>query len=156
MTRLPGERFLLCSHEADDTLASSDIAFATSSVRSGSGKRAVTLKANCPVNEWFAFQSSPEDFEEWDQAALELVWTRLHQALPELGQDIEIIETANPGTFYEDTRRKLGMVMGIEQATGLPRLGYQTTLPNVFMIGDTISPATMADVCESALGFTTT
>jgi phytoene dehydrogenase-like protein len=138
--RLPSERFLVCSNEADESLDTSDISFAASSVQSLAGKRAVTLKANCPVSGWFAFQSSAEDFEAWDQEALERVWTRLHQAVPELNGDIEVIETANPRTLYDDTRRKLGMVLGIEsiwQTVGL--FDCRTTLRNVFMIGDTVS-----------------
>ena len=61
----------------------------------------------------------------------------MHAALPELGSDIEIIETANPRTYYDLTRRKLGMVLGVEQnsATALTR----TFLPNLFIVGDTIS-----------------
>lgn len=139
LKRLPAERFLVCSKEADDTLESSDITFATSSVQAVNGKKAVTIKTNCQVNDWFAFQSGPEDFEAWDQEALERVWTRLHQAVPELSGDIEVIETANPRTFYEDTRRKLGMVMGFEKTpAALAAVGCATTLSNVFMIGDTI------------------
>ena len=138
--RLPAERFLVCSNEADDSLDSGDITFAISSAQAVAGKKAVTIKTNCPVNDWFAFQSSPEDFEAWDQEALERVWTRLHQAVPELSGDIEVIETANPRTFYEDTRRKLGMVMGFEKTPeALAGVGCATTLSNVFMIGDTIS-----------------
>ena len=140
LERLPAERFLVCSNEANDSLDSSDITFATTSVQTLPGKTAVTLKANCPLNDWFAFQSSPEDFEAWDQEALEQVWTRLHQAVPELGSDIEVIETANPRTFYEDTRRKLGMAMGFEKTPQtLAGAGFATSLSNVFMVGDTIS-----------------
>jgi phytoene dehydrogenase-like protein len=105
------------------------------------------------VNDWFAFQSSPEDFEAWDQEALEQVWTRLHQAVPELGSDIEVIETANPRTFYEDTRRKLGMVMGFEKTPlTLSGVDHHTTLSNVFMIGDTISETFgVASLSQAAL-----
>jgi prolycopene isomerase len=153
MQRLPAERFLVCSKDANETLDASDLTFAASSVQSMKGKTAVTLKANCPVNDWFAFQSSPEDFEAWDQEALEQVWTRLHEAVPELGSDIEVIETANPRTFYEDTRRKLGMVMGFEK-TPLTLWGvdHHTTLSNVFMIGDTISETFgVASLSQAAL-----
>ncbi len=138
LKRLPGERFLLCSNEAGNTLDASDVTFATSSVQTVAGKSAVTIKANCPVSEWFAFQSSAEEFEEWDQEALETVWTRLHQMVPELSSDIEVIETANPRTFYDDTRRKLGMVMGFERTLqSASAVGHRTSLSNVFLIGDT-------------------
>ena len=77
-------------------------------------KRPVTFTTETEVDSWFTYQSSEEDYDEWDQAALEQFWKRVHAALPELGGDIEIIETANPRTYYDQTRRKLGMVLGIE------------------------------------------
>jgi prolycopene isomerase len=139
IARLPGERF---------TVGEFSVAIAPAG--SGpSGKRAVTIKTETDPADWFAFQASEEEYEERDQAALEEVWSRLHAALPSLGADIEIIETANPRTFYDLTRRKLGMVLGIEPKT--PSLGHNTSLPNVFMIGDTITAtATLDAVVESA------
>ncbi len=120
------------------------------------GKRAVTLKTSTDPTDWFAFQSSEEEYEERDQAALEDFWTRLHAALPTLGSDIEIIETANPRTFYDLTRRKLGMVLGLDPAPAEP-LGHRTSLSNVFMVGDTITSAPGLDiVVESALALANT
>ena len=106
------------------------------------GKRAVTFTTRTDVDSWFAYQSSEEDYEEWDQAALEQFWNRLHAALPELGSDIEVIETANPRTYYDSTRRKLGMVMGVDSGEST---SLQTSLPNVFMAGDTVSSAASLD-----------
>ena len=146
LSRLPGEHFTI----AEFTVAVSPAGSAPP------GKRAVTVKTTTDVEDWFAFQSSEEEYEERDQAALEQVWTRLHEALPTLGSDIEIIETANPRTFYDLTRRKLGMVLGIDPgmrpAENAEPLGHHTSLPNVFMVGDTITAsATLDAVVESAL-----
>ena len=144
LDRLPGEHFSV----AEFTVAIAPRGSAPS------GKRAVTIKTETDVADWFAFQASEEEYEERDQAALSEVWTRLHAAVPELGGDIEIIETANPRTFYDLTRRKLGMVLGIEapERGNIEPLGHRTSLPNVFMIGDTITAtATMDVVVESAL-----
>ena len=146
LSRLPGERFTV----AEFTVAVSPAGSAPP------GKRAITIKTTTDVEDWFAFQSSEEEYEERDQAALGEVWTRLHEALPTLGSDIEIIETANPRTFYDLTRRKLGMVLGIDPGTRPVGTGellsHHTSLPNVFMIGDTITAtATMDAVVESAL-----
>ena len=140
LARLPGEHFTV-----------GDFTVAVGPAGSGPpGKRAVTLKTNTDPIDWFAFQSSEEEYEERDQAALADVWARLHAALPELGSDIEIIETANPRTFYDLTRRKLGMVLGVEP--GGEALGHGTSVPNVFMVGDTITSAPRMDlVVESAL-----
>jgi phytoene dehydrogenase-like protein len=140
LARLPGERFTVA-----------EFTVAVSPAGSGpAGKRAVTIKTETDPSGWFAFQASEEEYEERDQAALEEVWTRLHAALPALGSDIEIIETANPRTFYDLTRRKLGMVLGIAPKT--TPLGHNTSLTNVFMVGDTTTQtATMDAVVESAL-----
>src|SRR6185503_8797533 len=148
MRRLPGKRFLVCADSAEETLESKDLTFATSAVVRD-GKIPVTVKVNCPVNEWFTFQSSPEDCAAWDQEALERVWARLHQAVPEFWDSIEIIETANPRTFYDDTRRKLGMVLGVEQThDALEAVAHGTSLPNVFVVGDTVSSSQLASIAN--------
>ena len=140
LARLPGERF---------TIAEFSVAIGPAGT-APSGKRAVTIKTDADPIDWFAFQASEEEYEERDQAALEQIWTRLHEVLPQLGADIEIIETANPRTFYDLTRRKLGMVLGVEPST--EPLGHNTSLENVFMVGDTITATARMDaVVESAL-----
>jgi phytoene dehydrogenase-like protein len=150
LRRLPGRRFLVCADSAGQSLDSSDLTFATSAV-ARDGKIPVTVKVNFPVNEWFTFQTSLEDYEAWDQDALERVWARLHQAVPELWDSIEIIETANPRTFYDDTRRKLGMVLGVEQThDALEAMAPDTTLPNVFVVGDTVSSSQLAAIANSS------
>jgi phytoene dehydrogenase-like protein len=144
LDRLPGERF---------TVNEFTVAIAPAG-SAPPGKRAVTITSTTDVADWFAFQASEEEYEERDQAALEEVWTRLHAALPALGPDIEIIETANPRTFYDLTRRKLGMVLGLETTSesGIQPLGHATSLPNVFMVGDTVAAnASLDAVVESAL-----
>jgi phytoene dehydrogenase-like protein len=142
VARLPGELMLVEDSEGEFTMAISR------GLRAPAGKRAVTFTCRTEVEPWFAYQSSVEDYEDWDQEALERFWTRLHSALPELASDIEIIETANPRTYYEQTRRKLGMVMGVEGAMS----AHRTVLPNVFMVGDTVSyEATLNSVIETAM-----
>lgn len=140
LARLPGPHF-----------TAGEFSIAVSAAGSGPpGKRAVTIKTDTDPADWFAFQASEEEYEERDQAALADFWTRLHAAVPEFGADIEILETANPRTYYDFTRRKLGMVLGISSpASGL---NHRTVLPNVFMVGDTvIAEARMDKVVESAL-----
>jgi phytoene dehydrogenase-like protein len=141
VSRLPGERMRVEDSEGEFTMAIS------SSSSAPVGKRAVTFTCRTDVESWFAYQSSLEDYEEWDQEALTQFWARLHRAIPELGSDIEIIETANPRTYYEQTRRKLGMVMGIEGATPAT---HRTFLPNLFMVGDTVSAAPSLDAVVKA------
>jgi phytoene dehydrogenase-like protein len=158
--RLPGERMLVATtpSDADDEWFTE----ITLAVYGGT----VTLKSATDVNEWFTYHASEEDFEESDQAALERFWIKLHAALPEFGSGIEIIETANPRTYYDQTRRKLGMVMGLQPSTGFaspspstsPGLqsfkipSLQAVLPNVFVVGDTVSPfPDLSSVAQTAL-----
>lgn len=129
VARLPGERMRVEDGEGEFNLV-------ISSVMAPPGKRAVTFTTRTEIDSWFTYQSSEEDYEEWDQSALEHFWSRLHTALPELGSDLEVIETANPRTYYDSTRRKLGMVLGIVEPVSV---NHQTSVPNLFMVGDTVS-----------------
>jgi len=138
VARLPSERMLVKDSAGEFTLAVS------------TNRNAVTFTTRTDVDSWFTYQSSEEEFEEWDQRALEAFWTRLHAALPELGSDIEVIETANPRSYYDQTRRKLGMVLGIQPAP--ETLPTATFLPNLFIIGDTVTTtATLDTVVSTAI-----
>ena len=145
--RLPSKRMLVATTPA----ATDDDWFSeiTLAVYGGTA----TLKSTTDVNEWFTYHASEEDFEESDQAALECFWTKLHAAIPELGAGVDIIETANPRTFYDQTRRKLGMVMGVPsglQSSKTP--SPHAVLPNVYVVGDTVSPTpNLASVAQTAL-----
>jgi phytoene dehydrogenase-like protein len=142
VTRLPATRMRVEDVDGGFTVA---LAEATAA----DGKRPVTFITETEIDSWFAYQTSEEDYDEWDKAALEQFWKRVHAALPDLGADIEIIETANPRTYYDQTRRKLGMVLGIE---GQPIQSPATSLPNLFIVGDTVSSAaTLESVVESAI-----
>jgi phytoene dehydrogenase-like protein len=151
IARLPGELLLVAGgaeSEADDSFSELSLAI-SSNQKAPPGKRAVTLTSRTEVDSWFAYHTSEEDFEEQDQAALEQFWGRLHAAVPELGGDIEVIETANPRSYYDLTRRKLGMVMGVDRAFE----SHETFLPNLFMVGDTITTeANLRSVVRSAFG----
>jgi len=143
IARLPSERLLVAAQpraEEDDWFTEFTIAI--------QGNTA-TLTSATDVNQWFTYHASEEDFEESDQAALELFWSKLHAAVPELGGDIEIIETANPRMYYELTRRKLGMILSPQPPISIPSL--RTSVPNLFIISDTVSPSPdLASVAEAA------
>jgi prolycopene isomerase len=148
LARLPAERMRVEDDEGEFTLAISSSGVAPL------GKRALTFTTRTEIDSWFTYQSSEEDYEEWDQEALEHFWTRLHAALPELGSDIEVIETANPRTYYDSTRRKLGMVLGIDAPV---LVSHQTTIDNVFIVGDTVSSDAKVDaVVQSAFSLSQT
>ena len=124
--------------------------------RAPEGKRAVTVWTSADVSDWFAFHQDEGAHEEQDQETLERLWPHLHAAMPELGDGIEVIESATPRTFHEVTRRKLGMVGGLSSTPA--RLASQsqfgsTTFRNLFLVGDTVSPGNGVEaVSRSALG----
>jgi prolycopene isomerase len=145
IARLPSERLLVTlppGGEEDDWITEFTIAIQG---------RTATLKSATDVNQWFTYHTSEEEFEESDQVVLERFWSKLHAAVPELGGDIEIIETVNPRSYYELTRRKLGMILGAQSsATPIPSL--QTSIPNLFIVSDTVSPTPdLSSVAQTAL-----
>lgn len=124
--------------------------------RAPAGKRAATVTAFTDAEQWFSFHSDETEHEEQDARALEALWSRLHAALPELGSGAEVFETATPRTFYERTRRRLGMVGGIGRTPDLLQdpysLTHKTYVPNLLLAGDTVFPgAGLAPVTHSAL-----
>ena len=118
------------------------------------GKRAVTVHAFTDVDEWFTFHKDETELEDKDQQMLERCWQRLHAAMPALGSRIEVIDTATPRSFYDLTRRKLGMVGGViptAEDFWLDGASYETTLPNVFIVSDTASIGGIEGLTRSAL-----
>ncbi|HSV33791.1 MAG TPA: FAD-dependent oxidoreductase [Pyrinomonadaceae bacterium] len=158
-SRLGGDRFLAAGDLTSSDAGSPPRHFFFAAApqwdkRAPDGKRAVTVWNWTDVGEWFTFHEDNEKLERMDQDYLEQFWSELHEALPELGDGIEIIETATPQTYYERTRRKLGMV-------GHPGGGFaatkddsfKTVYPNVFVIGDTVNDSPgIAAVSSAALG----
>ena len=121
--------------------------------RAPDGKRAVTIHSFTEVERWFTFHRDETELEEMDQEMLETVWTRLHSSMPSLGDSIEVIDTSTPRSYYEQTRRKLGMVGGLPVTPTVFSVGssFETALPNVFMASDTCSLGGMAGVSRLAL-----
>jgi C-3',4' desaturase CrtD len=123
--------------------------------RAPAGRRAATVSTFTDAEQWFAFHTDDAEHEEQDTRALENRWERLHRALPEIGAGAEVLETATPRTFYERTRRRLGMVGGVGQSLetfGANGLTHKTPIPNLFMVGDTVFPGNgVAAVTHSAL-----
>ncbi len=124
--------------------------------RAPEGKRAASVTAATDAEQWFNFHSDETEHEEQDARTLEALWSRLHAALPELGSGAEVFETATPRTFYERTRRRLGMVGGLARTPDLLEgphaLTHRTHVPNLLLVGDTVFPgAGLAPVTHSAL-----
>jgi C-3',4' desaturase CrtD len=122
-------------------------------LRAPEGKRAVTVHAFTDVDDWFTFHKDETELEQKDQLMLETCWQLLHTAMPELGSQIEVIDTATPRTFYDQTRRKLGMVGGIIPTPNSFRLNqpsYLTSVPNLYIVSDTTYPGGIAGLTQSA------
>jgi phytoene dehydrogenase-like protein len=118
------------------------------------GKVAVTVTTYTQAEDWFSFHDDETSHERQDQAALEALWARLHQAMPELGDSVEVIETSTPRALYESTRRKFGMAGKLcPSPSGLftsPSFGT-TIFPNVFLVGDTACDRWgLEGICRSA------
>jgi phytoene dehydrogenase-like protein len=95
----------------------------------------MTAWAFTDAEDWFSFHEDSTAHEERDQLELEKWWARLHSAMPELGDSVEVIETATPQTFYETTRRKFGMIGAPFLTPNESRLTLP--FPNLFLVGDT-------------------
>ena len=122
--------------------------------RAPQGKRAATVHAFTDVDDWFTFHQDESEEENKDQEMLERCWERLHAAMPELGSGAEVIDTATPRTFYEATRRKLGMVGGVPvtpEAFWRSEPSYVTPFSNLFIVSDTVSPGGIAELTQAAL-----
>jgi phytoene dehydrogenase-like protein len=121
--------------------------------RAPDGKRAVTIHSTTDVDRWFTFHRDETELEEMDQEMLEQVWARLHRTMPILGDSIEVIETSTPRSYYEQTRRKLGMVGGLPVTPTAFSEGpsFETALPNVFIVSDTCGTGGMAGVSQLAV-----
>jgi phytoene dehydrogenase-like protein len=114
----------------------------------------VTVHSFTDVDEWFTFHTDETELEDRDQQMLERCWQRLHAAMPELGSRVEVIDTATPRSFYDLTRRKLGMVGGVIPTAGdfwLDGPSYETTVPNLYIVSDTTSISGIEGLSRSAL-----
>jgi phytoene dehydrogenase-like protein len=159
-SRLSSSRILAVTDwQEDETYApdSAQFVFAVAppwDARGPEDKLAVTVTTYTHAEDWFAFHQDETAHEEQDQATLESLWSRIHVAMPELGDSIEVIESATPRTFYDNTRRKLGLVGrpgGCLKMPGSDQAG-STYFPNVFLVSDTTSTAHgLEGVSKSAL-----
>jgi C-3',4' desaturase CrtD len=157
-TRLPAPRILALTAWPQDQAydpASAQLMFnVAAEAATHTDRRAVTISTFTDAAQWFTYHEDESAHEAQDQAMLETWWARLHAALPELGDRIEVVETATPRTYYEQTRRKFGMIgrVNLASASGAHTFTQRTTLPNLYMVGDTVFPgASCAAVTHSAL-----
>jgi phytoene dehydrogenase-like protein len=155
LSALPAERILLMTGLRDEESPEEDtqLNFRLSPGGEGEtsrGERAAVVSAYPDAEDWFSFHEDLAAFENRDQSMLERVWTRLHAAMPELGDAVELIETATPQTFYETTRRRFGMIG--RPTPDAPESIAANPFPNLWLVGDTVAKTFGADgIVESAL-----
>ncbi|MEP6707486.1 MAG: NAD(P)/FAD-dependent oxidoreductase [Pyrinomonadaceae bacterium] len=147
--RLPADHILAVTDSKappSDGPTSSPFMFAATpawDTRAPEGKRAVTVWTQTDTEQWFSFHENEKQIEDQDQETLERWWPKIHACLPELGSGIEVIETASPLSYYERTRRRLGMVGGVAQfpsVFGTNSFSHRSALPGLYTVGDTIFP----------------
>ena len=154
--RLSADRMLLATEHSGEAYAPDRQQLVVnispeSGARAPAGKLAVTVSAFTQADDWFSFHEDESAHESQDQATLESYWTKLHAAMPELGDSAEVIETATPRTIYESTRRKFGMVGALSGLGDAPIQGL-TPFPNLFLVGDTVSEGFgLEGIAQSAL-----
>ena len=159
--RLPADNLLIATEPSGGSESLVDVsrfAFSAAPVwdaRAPEGKRAVTVTFSTDVDQWFTYQADAEEQTRKDEEALTQAWEALHRRIPELGGDIEVIETATPFTYYETTRRKLGMVGGLGLSVNFlnsARFSHRANVPNIFIVGDSCFPAAgLISAAQSAL-----
>jgi hypothetical protein len=111
---------------------------ARSDAHEKSGDIAATVSVYTDAEEWFSFHEDHSAHEERDQLMLERVWSRMHQAMPELDENIEVIESATPQTFYENTRRRFGTIGPAPSPKAITAF-QRSPFPNLSLIGDTVT-----------------
>ena len=138
---LPAERVLLVTDvgNEDSWETETQLVFSLSSGAARETSRTAStavVSAYTDAQDWFSFHEDLAAFEERDRSMLETIWMRLHSAMPELGDGVELIETATPQTFYEITRRRFGMI-GRPTPSAVEEMA--TPFPNLWLVGDTIA-----------------
>ena len=157
VARLPASRLLALTEsperERHDPL-NNQLFFSCNSVGAvaPSGKLPITVTALTNAEDWFSFHEDHSTHEKQDQQMLEAVWSRLHASMPELGDAVEVIETASPQTFYETTRRKFGMVGRPDYSAGVLPPSLAKPFPNALIVSDTTTGGFgAASVAEAGL-----
>jgi phytoene dehydrogenase-like protein len=160
ISRLPAESILiLAALRPEGTYDPEDVQLVLSRARPDPGRqtdagRNAVLSVYTRAQDWFSFHQDHTAHEERDQSMLEQVWSRLHEAMPELGDAVELIETATPQTHYEATRRRFGMMgrahgSGGSGSSAAPSI--TSPFPNLWLVGDTVADGIgIEGVVESA------
>jgi len=156
VARLPSERIFVLTDWSADGEYNAELSQLNMTVSNGTGDSLpVTIHSPTDVSEWFTFHDDHAELERLDQEMLERCWERLHRAVPELGDAIEVSETFTPHDYYARTRRRLGAVGPLPELTAphpSSLLTHRTFLPNVWRVGDTVLPGVgLAGVTQTAL-----
>jgi phytoene dehydrogenase-like protein len=151
---LPAKRILLQTPHDDEgsSEAEAQLFLHLSSLKEGNTSAAgytAVVSTYTDAEDWFSFHEDLAAFDDRDRSMLESTWARLHSAMPELGDAVELIETATPQTYYETTRRRFGMIG--RPTSSATESTTSTPFPNLWLVGDTVAGTFGLDgIIESA------
>jgi phytoene dehydrogenase-like protein len=109
--------------------------------RAPAGHRAATLSTHTAIESWW--QLKEKDFAAYEERKAEYVERMLaaaERAIPSLRKAVRLCLPGTPVTFERFTRRPKGMVGGFAQESLFDARGPKTSLPNVWLVGDSIFP----------------
>ncbi len=110
-------------------------------MRAPEGMRAVTLSTHTAVQPWWdARKRSPQEYLALRADYTERVLRAAERAIPGIRSAVRLILPGTPVTFQFYTRRPAGSVGGYPQISLLDVRGPQTTIPNLWLVGDSIFP----------------
>jgi phytoene dehydrogenase-like protein len=145
---LPADKILAVTNGEDGDAPERQLIFCLGQ-NAGEGKRTAVVSVYTRAEDWFSFHEDHTALEEREQSMLETTWARLNSALPQVTAGAELIETATPHTYYENVRRRFGMV-GRPSATLTGKL-TSAAASNLWLVGDTVAGGFgIDDVVESA------
>jgi C-3',4' desaturase CrtD len=109
--------------------------------RAPDGQRAATLSTHTAVAPWWAArQQGRAAYDERKLDYAERLLSAAEQALPGLRRAIRFQMAGTPVTFEHFTGRPRGVVGGFPQTSLFRVRGPRTSLPNVWLVGDSIFP----------------
>ncbi len=112
------------------------------SERAPTGKLAVTLSTHTNIAPWWKLRNDKGKAAYMDRRSryVQKMLDAAETAVPNLRHAIELCLPGTPVTFEYYTRRPGGMVGGFPQHSLFKAMGPKTSIPNLWMVGDSIFP----------------
>ena len=110
--------------------------------RAPTGKRAVTMSTHTDISPWWQLRKGSKEsaYEDRRNRYMEMMLDAAETAVSNLRSAIELCLPGTPVTFEYYTRRPGGMVGGFPQHSIFKAMGPGTSIPNLWLVGDSIFP----------------